>query len=190
MSVAVWKTAGRAEQLVRVNLRISSVSWQRFVTGLALLVPVMMIWVGFIGGNLRSFRVISASMVPALRVGDCVIMEREQGNADLRQRPIAFKSIEDPDEILTKRVIAAAGDRVTLRNGRLYVNRAPEPVRHDPIFNVSDREWKVGSGQVFVVGDNRNNSYDSVDYGPLPVQSIIGVLTFRYWPLHRIGRIV
>lgn len=167
---------------------VRKVSYRRWIIGMVLLVPLVIIWTTFMRGDLRSFKVISLSMYPTLDVGDYVVMQRQGDFVDLRHKVIAFRAISSPTEILTKRVLAADNDVVSLRRGKLFVNNVPEAAVLDvQIEAMVDHDWKVPADHVFVVGDNRNNSYDSLDYGPVPRAQILGVLTFRYWPLRRMG---
>lgn len=160
------------------------------VIGLVILLPVAVVYANFLRGEYRSFYVVSLSMYPTFDIGDCVLMERQSQRTELRGRVIAFVSPEDPQEILTKRVVADEGDVVSLRKGKLLVNGRPEDSSRPMVAFVADRSWRVGPNQVFVLGDNRNNSYDSIDYGPVPRSKILGVLVFRYWPMQRAGKVL
>lgn len=75
-----------------------------------------------------------------------------------------------------------------MRNGTLYVNNQP---RTEPyVFEAPNYILKpqvVPPGHVFVMGDNRNNSYDSHIWGSLPVDNIIGRASFVYWPPNKVA---
>lgn len=151
-----------------------------------MLFPLIMILAAFVHGDLRSFQVVSRSMCPTLQIGDCVVMSRDTDLRHLRGRVIAFLQPDESDA-LTKRVVAIEGDEVAVRSGRLYVNGQCEPVPRDRLAGVPDRTWRIHQDEAFVLGDNRNNSYDSIDYGPIPKSEIMGVLSLRYWPPNRAG---
>ena len=174
------------DQPVSKRRRVSAV--RLMVTSLILLL-LLGIFVGFWLGDLRNFEVISRSMAPTLEVGDRVIMAAAPENLDLHYLPIAFDDPKNPGEIVTKRVIGTRGDTVSLRDGRLYVNDVPEPRNRDLIENVPDRKWEIDGNKLFVVGDNRNASEDSIDTGPIDRSQVLGVLKWRYWPLSRAGRV-
>lgn len=114
---------------------------------------------------------------------------------------------------LYQRVVALAGDRVALRRGSLYVNGRPAdplprvshagrtPPQHGP--NDGQRQDSpraslrasysfsttvVPQRQLFVLGDNRDASFDSHIWGPLPVGNVIGLARARYWPFSRAAR--
>ena len=104
-----------------------------------------------------------------------------------RRDIIVFRYPKDPSETFLKRVTALGGDRLEIKNGVLYVNSQPvqEPyaVHHAPVHNPLE-SWGptvVPEGQLFVMGDNRDNSSDSRDWGFVPMNNVIGEPLFVYW---------
>ncbi len=138
----------------------------------------------------KPFTIHQVSMQPTLLEGDRVLINRlvyhfrdpERGDV------VVFDSPVQEDEDLVKRVVAVAGDSVAVRGGVLYVNGEPqqEPYLADSPFDGTDTdEGVVPEGQVFVMGDNRNNSGDSRLFGPIETESIIGAAFAIYWPISR-----
>lgn len=102
-----------------------------------------------------------------------------------------------PENVLIKRVVALPDDTVSLKKGDVYVNglHVSEPYLnkkcgpHPSKPLTSKSVWKVPSGSVFVLGDNRCNSRDSRAFGPIPVSSVVGKAFAIYWPLNRITKL-
>ena len=101
-----------------------------------------------------------------------------------------------------KRIIGMPGETVSLRDGAVYINgrRLSEPYvrrlhgRAEPTEPfLTGRPWslqepfKVPAGSYFMMGDNRTDSGDSRDFGPIARSQLIGRAFARYWPLARIG---
>ena len=88
-----------------------------------------------------------------------------------------------------KRIVAVAGDVVAVHDGALYVNgaRQDEPYADPPRYPMRSRA--VPAGNVFVLGDNRNNSADGHVWGFLPKDNVEAKILFRFWPLTRLGRV-
>ena len=128
--------------------------------------------------------------------GDVVVFERDLGFAPTPQDreslwedvSNAFKSLfgfpTGTSQDFIKRVIAVEGDEVKARNGRVFVNgdHVDEPYLSDGVETASFGPVDVPSGHVFVMGDNRNNSDDSRNFGPVRAGKVIGHAFVLIWP--------
>lgn len=89
--------------------------------------------------------------------------------------------------IVVKRIIGLPGETVEVRDGAVYVNGE---ALDEPYINEAPRyrgSWTLRGDQYFVLGDNRNHSYDSADYGAVTRAHIRGVVKLRLWPLDALG---
>jgi len=92
---------------------------------------------------------------------------------------------------LIKRVIAVEGDKIDIRDGKVYINGE---LLNEPYVKGITPEMEmnyplvVPEGHVFVMGDNRENSLDSRSFGPIPVSSVEGKAIFRVFPFSKIGK--
>lgn len=140
----------------------------------------------FLGINAISarIRVDGFSMEPSLHNGEFVIVNKlayqfsEPKHGDV----IVFRYPRDPDQEYIKRVIGLPGDRVQIINGEVYINGQ---LIEEPYIAAAPRyqsEWSVPDNSLFVLGDNRNNSSDSHNWGPVAMEYVIGRALFVYWP--------
>jgi signal peptidase I len=136
-------------------------------------------------------RVESISMEPNLYEGQFVVVNRlayRWANPE-RGDIIVFYFPNNPAKRYIKRVIGIGGDQISASNGSVFVNGIllDEPyLASRPNY---DGEWTVGPGELFVLGDNRNNSNDSKNWGTLELDAVIGKAIFIYWPLGDFGLI-
>lgn len=176
---------------LRRRLRLST----RRLIVLAAIVLGMRIFVG------EASVVPTASMEGTILVGDHLFMDKLLYGPEIplvhwrlpvlktihRGDIIVFRYPKDVKETFLKRVTALGGDRLEIKNGVLYVNSQPvaEPyaVHHAPVHNPLE-SWGptvVPQGKLFVMGDNRDNSSDSRDWGFVPMSNVIGEPLFVYW---------
>ena len=96
------------------------------------------------------------------------------------------------DTNFIKRVVAVGGDRLKVLDGRVYINgkQQDEPyIRPDANCGICrlPKEITIPPDHFFMMGDNRGESADSREWGPVPKDWIIGNAFFTYWPPRRIG---
>lgn len=103
---------------------------------------------------------------------------------------VVFKAPINENFDFIKRVIAVAGDTVMVKDGKVFVNDKmldefylPSEYTTSPgQFLKEGESFLVPEGTVMTFGDNRDHSSDSRDWGPVPLQNIVGRVFFRYWP--------
>ena len=159
----------------------------------------------------QAFKIPSGSMEPTLLIGDHLLVLKSAYGVRLpfsgrviipvgdpkRGDVIVFRFPEDRDKDFIKRIIGLPGETVEIRNKVIYINGKPIP---DPWGHYSDRmilppglqprdnfgPVKVPPGHYFVMGDNRDQSYDSRFWfggkgGFVPRRDILGKAWIIYW---------
>ena len=159
-------------------------NWGRFV--LDIVETIILAVVLFLGINAVSarVRVDGTSMMPTLENGEFMLVSKMSyrfGDVE-RGDIIVFHFPMNPEEELVKRVIGLPGDHVSVQAGVVSVNGQ---LLNEPYIAAApgySGEWDVLEGQLFVLGDNRNNSNDSKDWGLLPFEKVVGKAVLIYWP--------
>ncbi len=162
----------------------------------------------------------SSSMEPTLQIKDRLIIEKLSYYFRKPQRgeiivfhPPDHPAIPNKGSVYIKRVIGMPGDKVSIQNGRVYINGTAiaEPyIQAPPAYTLPTNDpalcpdncyqpdrvidvkgfpsFVVPPDSYWVMGDNRNNSLDSHVWGFVPATNVVGRAAFRYWPLNnRVG---
>lgn len=153
-----------------------------------LIAAILFLGINFVSARIR---VEGSSMEPSLHDGEFVVVNRLAYRWSEPQRGdiIVFYYPNDPSRRFIKRIIGLPGDEVIVKAGHVTVNGH---LLDEPYILAAPRyqgTWNVGPDQLFVLGDNRNNSLDSERWGMLPFNEVIGKATLVYWPLDQIGMI-
>lgn len=142
----------------------------------------------------QSLKITGDSMHPTLKDGERIIAEKVTYKSRDPQRGeiIVFRSLQNKRVFLIKRVIAKENDVLGLDNNILTINGKPY---HDKQFSTFFEnldslgklkpytETPIPKGYIAVMGDNRNESYDSRMFGLVPLENVVGRAWLVYWPL-------
>jgi signal peptidase I len=137
----------------------------------------------------------SSSMEPTLQINDRLIIEKisykfhnpERGDIVVFNPTDTLRQQNFKDAFI-KRVIGLPGDEVKVQGGKVSVNG--QALTEDYIDQPPDYNFgpvTVPADQYLVLGDNRNNSYDSHYWGFVPKDRLIGRAFVRFWPFNRLG---
>ncbi|MCH7959110.1 MAG: signal peptidase I [Candidatus Hydrogenedentes bacterium] len=155
--------------------------------------------------GMRFFLVPSSSMEPTLVPPEYLITFEQEDYQ--RGDIVVLADPKMPEAYLVKRIVGVAGDTLSSRGGALFINGlyASEPYRAEPIDYIMDG-YLIEEGEIFVLGDNRNESVDSHNWEAdmpvaneaelralliarpesVPRDSVVGKVRYVYLPFNRI----
>ena len=175
--------------------------WKQFLRELLETVGLAVILFLVINFFSARVRVLGSSMIPTLNNGEYVLINRlayrlgdfQRGDiivfrppmypdASFWQRLFGLPDFDDNYEDYIKRVIGLPGETVKIDDGIVYINNVPLTEPYIAAPSDYSNEWTVPEGELFVLGDNRNNSADSHAWGFLPERNVLGKALVVYWP--------
>lgn len=134
-------------------------------------------------------QVVGPSMTPTLNEGSVIVVNKLSKN--VKRGTIIILS--EGEKYMVKRVIGLPGERIEYKNNILYINgiQYTEDYLNDTVVTEDFSLEAIGysiipEGMYFVLGDNREDSSDSRDYGLITKKQIIGKPLITIWPLNRI----
>ena len=141
-----------------------------------------------------------SSMVPTLEDHDQLFLQKVGYEPEVGDIVVLRKDFAHVAGPVVKRVVATEGQTVEIdyRTSTLYVDGIPveEPYLGEAMVHPTDpalqeTSWTVPEGSVFVLGDNRNNSYDSrhAELGPVDEDLILGKARFVFFPFRNAGSV-
>lgn len=137
-------------------------------------------------------RVEGTSMLPGLQNHDRLFINKFAYHFEHISRGdvVVFHYPLDTKLSYIKRVIALPGDHIRIVRGQVYINGKAIKEPYVPAKYRDTRsmpEMTVPPNEYFVMGDHRNISDDSRDFGPVPRKLIYGKASFVYWPADEVG---
>jgi signal peptidase I len=136
-------------------------------------------------------------MEPNFEDGDYLIIDElsYRFREPKRGEVLVFKNPKNPHQRFIKRIIGLPGEKILIENGKITIFKGNESqvlnelsYLNSPWTN-GNLEISLGENEYFVLGDNRNYSFDSRYFGPLPKKYIVGRVLLRLWPPTSLAKI-
>lgn len=146
---------------------------------------------------IQPFYVKGASMEPNFYDHEYLVVDEisYRFNAPSRGDIVVFRYPRDPQEFFIKRIIGLPGEKIQIKEGKVFIYSNERPEGYELIEDYLDKNTKtysldsevieLSSNEYFVLGDNRDSSKDSRSFGAVNRSFLIGKVALRGWPLDR-----
>lgn len=143
----------------------------------------------------QPFLVSGSSMEPNFSDGNYLLVDEltYHFRQPVRGEVVVFKYPNDRSVYFIKRIIGLPGEKVIIKDGKvIIVGPDNQPIELKELYlpplqkNTTDFEVVLGPKEYLVLGDNRNYSFDSRNWGPLDASLIVGLARFRLWPVTKV----
>lgn len=191
-AVDAWKVASHQE---RVSLKMYN-RWYVYAFYIIMVINLF-IFLSMHYGNYRIYKITSSSMEPTLQIGEIIVVkypyqfDNQGSRGDLVTiDTTGLREIDDedvPDGIYLRRIIAVPGDSYARRNDKSKLNSELIEETYIEVDNEKNKDSRfitakdIAEGHVYVLGDNRDFSYDSRTLGPVPLDNITGEAMYVLW---------
>ena len=144
----------------------------------------------------QPFIVKGDSMVPNFHSGDYLIIDEISYRFSEPQRGdvVVLKYPKDTTQRFIKRIVGLPGETIQIKDGVITITKGTESITlneraylPDATITQGDKNITLSEGKYYVLGDNRQFSYDSRGWGELPKENIIGKVFFRVFPVSTMG---
>ena len=167
-------------QLKRYNRVYIYLLWPILYFGIGSLLPA--------NNSVMPLKIPTNNMENTLKAGDMILadMDYYQSNEVKRNDIVIFSSPKSPHELWIKRAIAFSGEKISIENGKIFINGKEYKEDNSNIIyenNNSDdiHETVIPEDHIFVIGDNRTNSLDSRNFGSIPGKNVKGKPLYIYF---------
>ncbi|MBI2167360.1 MAG: signal peptidase I [Candidatus Omnitrophica bacterium] len=160
-----------------------------------LVITAVFVFSDYLSGNFTSYKIPLDSMAPTISTNDLIAVATGAYEKTLPMRGdiIVFITPFDEKKKFAKRIVGLPGDKVEIKEGKVYVNgkRIQSDRFPDNRYYLTHGDWDYGNeGQIidvpdnmyYVLGDKSAHSSDSRQWGFVPAKNVIGKATVVYWP--------
>ena len=192
IGIAIWLWRAMSSERPE-NSEVALKNWLQITRGIDLLLILGLLFRAFV---LQPFLVDGSSMEPNFHNRQFILVDRLTYHFQTPDRGevIIFKFPKNPQSDYIKRIIGLPGDTIDIKDNQVYVNN--QQINENYLDNGETTiapagaitfTKTVGQDEYFVMGDNRNNSSDSRDWGLVPKANIIGRAWFVAYPMNYFG---